>query len=52
MITSIIIVSAIFVTLIMLACVMINKENSDNQNNCTGCSYKDICNKERENNKY
>ena len=31
----------------MIACVMINKDNSDSENHCTGSTHKDICDKER-----
>ena len=48
MIVSIIVISVLFVTLVMLSCVLINRENSDGENHCKGCPYKDVCKKDEE----
>lgn len=52
MVVSIIIVLSIFIALVMTACVMINRENEDGENQQSGRQFKNICGEKSEENKY
>lgn len=52
MIVSIVVICGVFVALVISACAMVNKENSDGENNCQGCPYGDLCRRKSKEEKY